>query len=212
MGEPTEPSRPRLLPAEYYEATREHGASETLREALGYVAGREAALDLGSGAGRDAVFLLSEGFDRVVAVDSHPAGANLLAHLPEDLKDHLEFAQAAFDDFNFGSYSFDIINAQYSLPFNPGDTFEEMFGRLKASLKPGGVFAGNFFGDRDEWNTPADKRIYLTKDQVATLFSDMEVVAFEEVDDPEGVTATGTKKHWHRVEVIARKPVEGEPS
>lgn len=209
MGEPTEPSKPRILPAEYYEATRAHGASEALREALDYTPGREAALDLGSGAGRDTVFLLSEGFDKVVAVDSHVEGVKLIAHVSEELKAHLEFVQVSFDDFDFGSNSFDVINAQYSLAFNPRDTFEEMLGRLKASLKPGGIFVGNFFGDRDEWNTPADNRIYLTKDQVAALFSDMEMVAFEEVDDLEGVTAIGTKKHWHRFEVIARKPLSG---
>lgn len=210
MGEPTEPSRPRLLSPEYYEATRAHGASEALIEALDYTPGREAALDLGSGAGRDTLFLLSEGFDKVVAVDSHTEGVKLIAHIPEDLQAHLEFVQVSFDDFDFGSNSFDVINAQYSLAFNPRDTFEEMFGRLKASLRPGGIFVGNFFGDRDEWNTSADIRIYLTKGQVAALFSDMEMLAFEEVDDPEGVTARGTKKHWHRFDVIARKPLSGE--
>lgn len=205
MGEPTEPSRPRLLPAEYYEATRTHGASEALRVALDYVPGREAALDLGSGAGRDTVFLLGAGFDKVVAVDSHPEGAKLIAHVPEDLQAHLEFVPSRFDEFEFGDARYDLINAQFSLPFNATETFHRMFSSLKASLKPGGIFVGNFFGDRDEWNTPADNRFYLTKDQVVALFSDMEMVAFEEVDDPRGVTATGSKKRWHWFEVTAQR-------
>lgn len=206
MGEQFEPMHQvPLLGKEYFEITRSYGPSETLVGAIQHTQGREAALDLGSGSGRDTIFLLGAGFDKVDAVDSHPEAARFIELLPEDSRHHLEFHQTTFDDFDFGIEVYDVMNAQNSLAFNPRDTFEEMFGRLKASLRPGGIFVGNFFGDRDEWNTSADSRIYLTKGQVAALFSDMEMLAFEEVDDPEGVTARGTKKHWHRFYVVAQR-------
>lgn len=206
MGEPVEPKPQVPLPGkEYFEITRSYGPSETLIRAIRHTQGREAALDLGSGSGRDSIFLLGAGFDKVVAVDSHPDAARFAELLPEDSRQHLEFHQATFDDFDFGTEVYDVINAQSSLAFQSPQSFVAMFERLKASLKQGGIFVGNFFGDRDEWNKPTDGRVFLSMEEVQALFVGMDILEFNEIDDPEGITANGNKKHWHRFDVVAQR-------
>ncbi len=207
MGETTEPKQVGPLPpAEYFEKTRSTGASKTLVEALALVPSRAEALDLGSGSGRDSLFLLEQGFKHVVALDSESAAARVLEFVPEDKKSKIEFVQQRFDEFEFGQERFDVINAQYSLAFNPRDTLVDVFERLKASLKSGGVFVGNLFGDHDEWNTPNDTRTYLSRKEVETLLEGLEVVSLTEIDDPHGTTAAGGQKHWHKFDVVAQKP------
>jgi SAM-dependent methyltransferase len=118
----------------------------------------------------------------------------------------LEFAQSAFDEFEFGEGRYDLINAQFALPFNPPETFDAMFARLKQSLKPGGVFVGTFFGENDEWNTPGAKQTFHSRADVEALLSDLEVIDLEEEDNPNGQLASGTPKHWHRFTAIAKRP------
>jgi len=92
------------------------------------------ALDLGAGAGRDTRYLLEQGF-QVTAVDSEPRSVTLLAALPQD---HLQVVQSSFEDFPFAFAIYDLISAQFALPFMPKERFATVFGRLKAALAPGG--------------------------------------------------------------------------
>ncbi len=192
--------------SEYYERTRSVGASLSLIEALKNVEHKDAALDLGSGSGRDSLFLLDQGFGHVVAVDAEAGAADVLNHVPEAKRDDLEFVQARFDEFEYGDARYDLINAQFALPFNPPETFDEMFSRLKQSLKPSGVFVGTFFGENDEWNTSVSKQTFHSRAEVEALLSGLEIIKLEEEDNPDGRLADGTPKHWHRFIVIARRP------
>ena len=45
----------------------------------------------------------------------------------------------------------DLVNASFSLPFGAPYRFEEVWRRIVDSLRPGGRFCGQLFGDRDEW-------------------------------------------------------------
>lgn len=210
MGEPTESKKTAPLPLpEYYEATRGQGASKSLVEALTQVSGRDEALDLGSGSGRDSLFLVEQGFGHVVAVDQEPAARGVLDYLPPERADQLEFVQSSFSEYDFGVERFDIVNAQFALPFNPPETFGKMYDQLKQSLKPGGVFVGTFFGENDEWNTPGSKRTFHSRSDVEALLVGFEIITFNEEDNQDGRLADGTPKHWHRFIVIARKPLGG---
>lgn len=158
------------------------------------------ALDLGSGAGRDTRYLLSQGWD-VTAVDSNSDAIAILAELPQD---HLRIVQSSFEDFTYGHEVYDLINAQFALPFNPEASFNEVFARIKRALKPGGYFTGQFFGVRDQWNTPENNMTFLTREQVDELLSDMKVVELTE-EGKMGNTALGTSKYWHVFHAIAQK-------
>jgi SAM-dependent methyltransferase len=159
------------------------------------------ALDLGAGAGRDTRYLLSQGFE-VTAVDADPRAVALLAARSQD---RLRVVQSTFQDFSFGTASYDLISAQFALPFVPSDRFAGVFARIKAALATGGVFAGQFFGVRDEWNTPDRDMTFLTRAEAEALLSDLETIELSE-EDADGHKADGSPKHWHVYHILARRP------
>lgn len=156
------------------------------------------ALDLGAGAGRDTRYLLEQGFD-VTAVDAEPGAVALLSALPQA---RLRVVQSSFEDFTFATY--DLISAQFALPFIPRERFTEVFARLKGALAPGGVFAGQFFGVHDQWNTPDSARTFLTRAEAEALISDCEIIEFTE-EDSDGHVADGSPKHWHVFHILMRR-------
>lgn len=157
------------------------------------------ALDLGAGAGRDTRYLLERGFD-VTAVDAEPGAVALLSASPHP---RLRVVQSTFEAFPFATY--DLINAEFALPFMPRDRFAAVFARIKVALAPGGVFAGQFFGVHDEWNTPDRAMTFLTRADTEALVRDLETIELNE-EDEDSHTADGSPKHWHVFHILARKP------
>jgi SAM-dependent methyltransferase len=163
------------------------------------------ALDLGAGAGRDTRYLLEQGFE-VTAVDANSGSVALLSALPQS---RLHVVQSSFEDFNFATY--DLINAQFTLPFIPRSHFTDVFTRLKAALSPSGVFVGQFFGVNDQWNTPDRNMTFLTRAEALALLRDLEIIEFSE-EDADGHVADGSPKHWHVYHILARRPHSSAPA
>ncbi len=186
----------------FYRLTKDNPPSPLLTRAVERAPGKGRALDLGAGAGCDTRYLLEQGF-AVTAVDADPASMALLSALPQD---HLRITQSRFEDFAFAaSAPYDLINAQYTLPFIPRSHFAAVFARLKAALAPGGVFAGQFFGVHDQWNTPERDMTFLSRAEAEALLSDLETIELTE-EDADGHIAGGAPKHWHIFHILARKP------
>jgi SAM-dependent methyltransferase len=156
------------------------------------------ALDLGSGAGRDTRFLLEQGF-AVTAVDSDPHAIALMEELPQK---RLRVVHSSFEAFDFETY--DLVNAQFALPFMPEEQFHLVFGRITYALNPGGLFVGQFFGIHDEWNTPGNKMTFLTREQAEAELKGLRVLEFRE-EDVDSHIADGTPKHWHVFHIISQK-------
>ncbi len=161
------------------------------------------ALDLGAGAGRDTRYLLEQGF-QVTAVDADPRAVALLSKLSTLHQTHLRVVQSSFEDFAFATY--DLISAQFALPFLPRHRFADVFAGLRAALVPGGVFAGQFFGVHDQWNTPDRSMTFLTRPEAAALLRDLETIELTE-EDADGHVADGSPKHWHVFHILARRPL-----
>ena len=107
------------------------------------------------------------------------------------------------EDFAFETY--DLINAQFALPFLSQRWFREVFERVKRAIKPGGMFVGQFFGIHDQWNTLEQEMTFLTREQVEAVLHDMDVIEFQE-EEMDGHIADGSPKHWHTFHIIARRP------
>jgi tellurite methyltransferase len=161
------------------------------------------ALDLGCGAGRNTRFLLSRGW-HVTAVDAEPAA---IAAVSEIKSENLTVVQSKFEDFEFGEARYDLVCAQFTLPFTPHEKFPEVWARLKRAIKPGGYFEGQFFGMRDSWNVPGSAVNFVTREQVDELLRGLTPVEIQE-EDKEGGTATGATKHWHVFHVIAKQDMK----
>lgn len=166
-------------------------------------AGGSRALDLGAGGGRDTRYLLAQGF-WVTAVDAQPQSVALLAATPREAEERLRAVQSTFEDFAFDGAPYDLINAHYSLPFTNPSQFASVFARLKAALAPGGLFAGQFFGDHDEWNASRPGMTFHTRAEAQQALRDLEVVEFREEEEDSHI-ADGTPKHWHVFHILARK-------
>ncbi len=185
----------------FYAITKDRPPSSLLVRAINLVKNRSHALDLGAGALKDTKFLLAQGFNKITVVDSEPL-AELLGK--EFSSDQIKFVHSKFEDFSFPKNKYDIINAQYALPFNPPSTFDSMFSKLANSLKTGGIFTGQFFGVNDEWNGQRPEMTFYSIDEVKSLLSTMEILELEE-ENRDSRLADGTPKHWHAFHVIVKK-------
>lgn len=175
---------------DYLKQSKNYEPRPLLMEALNYVNGTK-ALDLGAGALNDARFLMSKGFD-VLAVDS-----NSKANTGE-----VPFVESTFENFSF-TEKYNLITAQYALPFTHPDSFSKVMQGISNSLETGGVFTGQFFGPRDEW-FGREGMTFNTENEVREFFSEYELLKFEE-EEKDKPTAAGPIKHWHVFHVIARK-------
>lgn len=159
------------------------------------------ALDAGAGALNATKYLLSAGFAHVTALDSAPASQQLAVELSPE---QVSFVLSRFEDFAFPTGAYDLVNAEFSLPFIHRDAFAAAFVKLLGSVKDGGVFTGQLFGLRDSWNTPETAMNFHSRDAVERLLASFDTLEFEEEDHP-GKTKLGEPKHWHIFHILARK-------
>jgi SAM-dependent methyltransferase len=158
------------------------------------------AVDLGCGDGKEALVLLERGWT-VLAVDGAPEGiARLLDAVPPDAAERLTTKVASFAEVELPAA--DLVYAGFSLPFCDPEDFGSVWSRIVEAVRPGGLFAGNFFGPRDTWFGTPDMTFH-SRDEVEGLVADFDVVSVRE-EDEDGSAASGPK-HWHVFHAIARK-------
>lgn len=182
----------------FYSFTKDSPPWPLLLRAVTFLPLKGQALDLGAGAGRDTRYLLQQGF-HVTAVDSDPHAIAMLRNFPHE---NLHIVKASFEDFAFETY--DLINAQFALPFLPQRHFHEVFDRVKQAVRPGGIFVGQFFGIHDQWNTPDHDMTFLTREQVEAALEGLDLIELNE-EDMDGHVADGSPKHWHTYHIMARR-------
>ena len=187
----------------YYEATAQRSPRRTLLFALerfGRSAVPRHAVDLGSGDGRDAIELLRRGWS-VLAVDAEAAALSRLAARP-DLPPDARLATLCrrFEDAAWNTA--DLVNASFALPLCPPDQFPALWQRIRSSLKPGGRFAGQLYGERDGW-AGRPGMTHLHRPEAEALLKGLAVELFEE-EESDAVTPRGRPKHWHVFHIVAR--------
>jgi SAM-dependent methyltransferase len=189
--------------AGYYEATANRPPRRTLLEALARFAPASPrfAVDLGCGDGRDTIELLRRGWS-VLAIDGEPAAIERLRARPDlPAGAALTCLCQRFEDAAWPAA--DLVNASFSLPLCPPDRFPDLWTRIVGSLKPGGRFAGQLYGDRDGWAGRPDIT-HMSRDAAEHLLRDLHVELFEE-EESDAVTPRGKPKHWHIFHIVARR-------
>ena len=159
------------------------------------------AVDLGCGDGTETLALLDAGW-RVLAVDRQPEAIRWVRErTPAGQASRLELQNAPFESATLGAA--DLIYAYASLPFSLPADFPATWQKVRAALNPGGRFAGQIFGVRDEW--AEDTRMtFLTVEQARALLEGLEIERFDEFDG-QGNSFLGSK-HWHYFNIVARNP------
>jgi tellurite methyltransferase len=191
--------------AAFYDAVADRPPHETVIGALDRFQAAGFAVDLGCGDGRDTMELLRRGW-RVFAIDAEPEAIRRLERRAESMP-ALETLVAPFDEAEWPEA--DLVNAGFSLPFCPPSRFAGVWTRIVASIRPGGRFSGQLFGDRDQWVGERNLTFH-SRAQALALLSGLELERFDE-EDEDGKMATGEPKHWHVFHVIARRPAN-EPA
>ncbi|MCL2226679.1 MAG: class I SAM-dependent methyltransferase [Oscillospiraceae bacterium] len=159
------------------------------------------AVDLGCGSGIDTIELAERGWT-VYAVDSTPDGfANIMSKLPEDKQAKVKCIQADFEHMAIPEA--DLIYSVFSLPFCKPEHFGAFWEKIVSAIKPGGRFAGNLFGVKDEWAYMSDAT-FITKEQFDELFKDFTIEHFRE-QYSEGPSVLVPTKLWHLFDVVAQK-------
>jgi tellurite methyltransferase len=190
--------------AEYYQKLRGRPPRDTAVYASRKFEAPGLAVDLGCGGGRDTIPLLMAGW-RVVAIDKEQSALSaLVAACPTLLVAQLEQRHAAMEDADWPAA--DLIVSSFALPLAPSSAFPVLWRRIRDSLKPGGRFAGQLYGDRDSW-TKADSRdglLGFTRAECLHLFDGFALELFHE-EEHDGVTPRGRAKHWHIFHIVARR-------
>lgn len=188
----------------YYDATAGRPPRQTLLWALERAEAQSTqrrAVDLGCGDGRDTIELLRRGWS-VIAIDAEQIALARLTtrrDLPPAAK--LTSRCGRFQDLVWPEA--DLINASFSLPLCPPQRFSELWKKIAGSLARGGYFAGQLYGEHDDWARDPALTIFAETGARA-LFADYAIERFD-VEESDAVTPRGKPKHWHIFHVVARK-------
>lgn len=193
--------------AAYYRWTATRPPRELLLRTLDHIdwerksRTRRTAIELGFGAGTDTLELLRRGW-LVLAIDGQKDAVNFLARrVPARLRPSLTSLVAQMEGLELPPT--DLIYASFSLPFCSPDKFPELWANIRRALRPGGHFAGQLFGDRDEWHGERPMTFFNLREVRALARGYKVELLRETVED--GRSFQGPK-HWHFYDVILEKP------
>lgn len=145
------------------------------------------ALDLGAGAGNDTAYLLQNGW-KVWANDAEKKAIEVI-NFRKDIQPfmhnviliHKSFSELPWSDLP----KFDLIFAGYSLPFATQSEFKQIWTHIIHALRPGGIFAGHFFGPDEglfNWWQKYNMTLF-TKEELLNLFKDVRIEYFKEINE-----------------------------
>jgi tellurite methyltransferase len=141
----------------------------------------------------------------VLALDRQAEAIRRLEERPEltdEWRSSLETRVSPFEEAEWPET--DLVNSSFALPFCRPEAFPELWSRIVASLRPGGRFCGQLFGDRDGWSGE-EEMTFLMRASLEDVLDGLEVERLDEVEE-DGQTAIGRAKHWHLYHLVVRKP------
>lgn len=191
----------------YYEAVAGRPPRETLLAALDQFDAEPMsttprfAVDLGCGDGRDTIELLRRNW-RVLGIDGEEEALSRLKSRSELNQDNLETRIDRFETLTLPD-GIDLINASFCLPFCHPESFPHLWHTITQSLRTGGRFCGQLFGDRDSW-AKYPNGSHFSRAQVEELLIPFAVELLNEEEHP-GKTALGEEKDWHIFHIVAKK-------
>lgn len=185
---------------DYYKKVAGRESDSILKLALdNHIIAKCVAYDMGCGAGDDTKYLLDNGF-KVIAVDKEPSAIEFIkTTIKENINltlqvNSFEKLSLARSGLIFGRASFPFCNPRY---------FNKFWNKLRLSLKKDGILCGTLFGDQDTWATN-NEMTFISHRDWEKLLKDFDILYFDE-QAFDGVTALGSKKHWHIYYFILKK-------
>jgi len=135
-------------------------------------------------------------------VDEQEEAARFLSRrVPPRLRSRLTILVAPMEGLSLPAA--DLVYASFSLPFCDPRCFPELWATIRSSVQPGGHFAGQLFGDRDEWRGQRPFSFH-TRRQITQLGRNWKVEMLRETDE-RGHSFEGPKR-WHFFDLIFERP------
>ena len=190
---------------DYYWGTEPHGLAETVLE-FAPERTAPAAIDIGSGEGRDAVYLAEHGYG-VLAVDPVPNGLEKAERLAEERGVHIQTRCADVNDLDFPSM--DVVYSCGALQYLRPENRESQFERFKTATTDGGIHVLFAFVDHPEIPTApdwGDNEHFYQPGELRDYYDDWNILREGELvfDDD-----SGGEPHQHAAEtIIAQEPDE----
>ena len=138
----------------------------------------------------------------MLAIDRETDAARVLARrLPAAWSRRLTTVIVPMEEMRLPSA--DLVYASVSLPFCPPDRFPALWPTIRKAVRPGGHFAGQLFGDRDEWQGDPSMTFHSRR-AVNRLVRGWKAELLRETDE-DGQSSEGPKR-WHFFDLILEKP------
>jgi len=141
-------------------------------------------LAVADGEGRNGVWLAQQGLD-VLSVDSSPVALKKAQRLADERGVSVRFGLADLMAWEWGMNRFDMVAAIF-IQFAPPGMREQMFGRIKQCLKPGGLLLLQGYTPRQlQYGTggPSQAENLYTEPMLREAFADMDILHLREHDD-----------------------------
>ncbi|MFZ0892155.1 MAG: class I SAM-dependent methyltransferase [Thermoplasmata archaeon] len=162
---------------------------------------RRKAIELGFGAGTDTLELLRRRWS-VLAIDGQKDAIDFLSRrVPSRLRPFLTTVNGSMEGLELPPA--DLIYASFSLPFCSPGKFPDLWASIRHALRPGGHFAGQLFGVKDEWYRKRPMTFHGPY-QIRSLLRGYKVELLRETME-NGRSFEGPK-HWHFYDLILEKP------
>jgi len=152
-----------------------------------------AAIDLGMGEGRNAVWLAQQGW-RVTGVDLSDVAIAQAKKRAAEARVRIDAVVDDLDHYDFGRARWDLITVFYMHAWYQG-TRPHVIERIRDALKPGGLLVMEGFAGEREFMFHANE---LLRD-----FGDLRAIRYEDTND-EADWAPG--RHSHIIRFVAEKP------
>lgn len=133
-----------------------------------------AALDVGMGQGRNAIYLAQQGW-RVTGFDPAEKAVAQANATARQLGLPLTTVVQGYEDFDFGENRWDLIVLSYV-------TVREIRDRVVRALKPGGIVVVEAFHRDVTRTSPVGGAVVFDTNELPTLFASLRVLRYEDVE------------------------------
>jgi tellurite methyltransferase len=165
-----------------------------------------AAMDLGAGEGRNALYLAERGF-KTTAIDISAEGIEKIKRRAEAQGIKLEAEVRDVTKIEFGNH-YDLLVANFLFHFMSREDGLQLIRKMQGHTLDGGLNVITAFTTQGELDGENSPNLYFRPGELKELYRGWQIIKYDESEVPTIYTKPdGQQKNNHRVLLVARMPV-----